>query len=86
VAVEKLGLQKISANSGDRKCLGDPRKSFVGHPDALRFRQIYQKRVFQQPQAFTLKTPSMGPMSAIGIFHQLSKELAVIELTGESAE
>jgi hypothetical protein len=22
---------------GDRKCLGDPRKSFVGHPDATQF-------------------------------------------------
>jgi hypothetical protein len=53
VAVEKLGFPKISANSGDRKCLGDPRKSFVEHPDALYFWQISRKRVFQQPRLIT---------------------------------
>jgi hypothetical protein len=70
VAVEKLGFPKISANSGDRKCLGDPRKSFVGHPDASRFWQISRKRVFQQPQAFTLPTPVRGVVGEMGIFHQ----------------
>ena len=50
MAVEKLGFQKISANSGDRKYLGDPRKSFVGHRGALCFWQISRKRVFQQPR------------------------------------
>jgi hypothetical protein len=67
VAVEKLGFPKIIANSGDRKCLCDPRKSFVGHPDALRFWQISRKRVFQQPQAFSpvcaVCSPKAGLMS-----------------------
>jgi hypothetical protein len=73
VAVEKLGFPKISANSGDRKCLGDPRKSFVGHPDALRFWQISRKRVFQQPQAITLTTPvneCNGDISPITLFRR----------------
>jgi len=35
VAVEKLEISEIRTNLGDRKCLGDPRKSFVGHPDAI---------------------------------------------------
>jgi hypothetical protein len=37
VAVEKLGISEIRANLGDGKCLGDPRRSFVGHPDAILF-------------------------------------------------
>ena len=53
VVVEKLGFQKISVNYGDRKYLGDPRRSLVGHPDALRYLQLSRKRVFQQPQAVT---------------------------------
>jgi hypothetical protein len=35
VAVEKLDISEIRANSGDRKCPGDQRESFVGHPDAI---------------------------------------------------
>ena len=37
VAVEKLGISEIRASLGDGKCLGDPRRSFVGHPDAILF-------------------------------------------------
>jgi hypothetical protein len=35
---------------GDRKCLGDPRKSFVGHSDATQFGTSSSRRVFQQPR------------------------------------
>jgi hypothetical protein len=34
VGVEKVDIHKNGVIFGDRKCLGDPRKSFVGHPDA----------------------------------------------------
>src|SRR6266849_6537523 len=34
--------------------LGDPRKSFVGHPDATQFGTSSSRRVFQQPQANAL--------------------------------
>jgi hypothetical protein len=44
-------------NLGDRKCLGDPRKSLIGHPDAISFSRISGFGLFQQPQAITLKTP-----------------------------
>jgi hypothetical protein len=44
----------ISQNLRDRKCLGDPRKSIVGLPDAILFLSILREGVFQQPQAFTL--------------------------------
>jgi hypothetical protein len=37
VAVEKLGISGIGANLGDRKCPGDPRRSFIGHPRAILF-------------------------------------------------
>jgi hypothetical protein len=46
-----------SQSLGDRKCLGKLRKSFVGHSDAILFLRISRERVFQHPQAFTLKTP-----------------------------
>jgi hypothetical protein len=54
VAVEKLDISEIRANFGDRNCLTEQRKSFVGHPDAIQFLQISGKRVFQQPRPFTI--------------------------------
>jgi hypothetical protein len=54
LAVEKLHFLQNSRNLGDRKCLGKPRKSFVGLPSAKFFRQVLRDRVFQQPQAITL--------------------------------
>jgi hypothetical protein len=50
----------ISQNLGDRKCLGDPRKSIVGHPDAILFLSILREGVFQQPQAITLIDRATG--------------------------
>jgi hypothetical protein len=35
VAVEKLEISEIGGNFGDRKCLAEQRKSFVGDPDAI---------------------------------------------------
>src|SRR5947208_16549079 len=35
VGVEKLKISEIRTNLGDRKCPGDQRESFVGHPDAI---------------------------------------------------
>jgi hypothetical protein len=35
VGVEKLKISEKQYKFGDRKCLGDPDKSFVGHPDAI---------------------------------------------------
>jgi hypothetical protein len=35
VGVEKLKISENQYKFGDRKCLGDPDKSFVGHPDAI---------------------------------------------------
>src|SRR5438552_14387318 len=46
-----------SQNWGDRKCLGDPTKSIVGHPDAFLFLRISRKGVFQQPRLITTVTP-----------------------------
>jgi hypothetical protein len=43
-----------SQNLGDRKCLPDPRKSILGHPDAILFSAILAKGLFQQPQAISL--------------------------------
>jgi hypothetical protein len=49
VGVEKLKISENQYNFEDRKCLGDPNKSFVGHPDAIYFLRILAKRIFQQP-------------------------------------
>jgi hypothetical protein len=55
VGVEKLAFRSQTAKiGGDRKCLGDPRKSIVGHPDAILFLPISRQGVFQQPQAISL--------------------------------
>jgi hypothetical protein len=37
-------------NWGDRKCLGDPRKSLVGLPNAILFLRVSPAGVFQQPR------------------------------------
>jgi hypothetical protein len=53
VGVEKLYFLQNSKNLGDRKCLGKPRKPFVGLPNAKVFRPILRDRVFQQPRLFS---------------------------------
>jgi hypothetical protein len=35
VAVEKLPFHPKLSKVGDRKCPGDPRESFIAHPDAI---------------------------------------------------
>jgi hypothetical protein len=53
VGVEKVAFLQKQPKLGDRKCLGKPRKSFVGHPDAILFLRISREGVFQQPHMFT---------------------------------
>jgi hypothetical protein len=55
VAVEKLHSSQNSNNLGDRKCLGKSRKSFVELRSAKFLRPVLRDRVFQQPQAISLK-------------------------------
>ena len=50
------------------RLLGDPRKSIVGHPDAILFLRILREGVFQQPQAFTRF--DRWSTSDIGMFRQ----------------
>jgi hypothetical protein len=47
VGVEKIHFPQDSQNLGDRKCLGKPRESFVGHPDAFLFLRISREGVLQ---------------------------------------
>src|ERR1035438_3036739 len=51
-------LASKGQNWRDRKCLGDPRESTVGLPDAILFLSILRERVFQQPQAISLDRKS----------------------------
>jgi hypothetical protein len=62
---------KISQKLGDRKCLGDPRKSIVGLPDAILFLPILRERVFQQPQAIAPNDLGRPVVGAIGMLRQL---------------
>jgi hypothetical protein len=43
-------ITPIRQTLGDRKCLGDPRKSIVGLPGAFLFSSILREGVFQQPR------------------------------------
>jgi hypothetical protein len=73
VGVEKVHFPQNSQNLGDGKCLGKPRKSFVGLPNCKVFSGFSGDGVFQQPQAFTLKTPVLpGSMSEMAILRQPS--------------
>jgi hypothetical protein len=53
VAVEKLHFPQNNEKLGDRKCLGKRRKSFVGHPDAILFREFHGTEFFNSHSAFT---------------------------------
>jgi len=53
VAVEKLPFHPKLPKFGDRKCPGDRRESFIGHPDAILFSRLSREGVFQQPQAIS---------------------------------
>jgi hypothetical protein len=44
--VEKLDISEIGTNLGDRKWLGDSRRSFIGHPDAIYFLRISRSEFF----------------------------------------
>jgi hypothetical protein len=56
VGVEKVHFPQNSQNLGDGKCLGKPRKSFVGLPIAKFFRAFSGDGVFQQPRLVTTAT------------------------------
>jgi hypothetical protein len=43
VGVEKLEISENQYKFGDRKCLGNLNRSFVGHPDAIYFLRIFAK-------------------------------------------
>jgi hypothetical protein len=55
VAVEKVVFFKNRLKLGDRKCLPDPRRSFIAQPDAFYFCEFSEKEffnthgIFQQP-------------------------------------
>jgi hypothetical protein len=64
VPVEKVSFLKKRRKMGDRKCLGDPRKSLLGHPGAILFLAFSFGRLFQQ---------------ALGISHSEAELRATIE-------
>ena len=48
VAVEKLRFSENQLETSDRKCIGNRRRSFIGHPSATSFSRRVSVRVFQQ--------------------------------------
>jgi hypothetical protein len=52
VGVEKVHFPQNNEKLGDGKCLGKPRKSFVGHPNAILCLRISWEGVFHQPRVF----------------------------------
>jgi hypothetical protein len=71
VGVEKLDLSENRPKRSDQKCIGDRRKSFIGHPDATHFRRKFCERVFQQLQAITRF--DCWSVSVMAIFEQLRR-------------
>jgi hypothetical protein len=47
---------KTCQNLGDRRCPGDPRESFIAHPDAILFSRFSREGVFQQPRLLATVT------------------------------
>jgi hypothetical protein len=80
--VEKVDLSENRPKRSDQKCIGDRRKSFIGHPDATHFRRGFCERVFQQLQALFLIDPT-GPVvedMAIVSIHEIITAHTVIRL------
>jgi hypothetical protein len=50
VAVEKVAFLEKLPKVGDRKCPGNPRESFIAHPDAILFSRFFLEGVFQHPR------------------------------------
>jgi hypothetical protein len=65
VAVEKLAFLPKQPKLGDRKCLGEPRKSFIRHPDAILFSRISREGVFQQPRLTTIVTAEVASFKLV---------------------
>ena len=55
VAVEKVAFFKNRLKLGDRKCLPDPRRSFIAHPDAFYFCEFHEKEFFNSHRLWELK-------------------------------
>src|SRR6266478_7683576 len=68
VAVEKLDLSENRPKRSDQKCIGDRRKSFIGHPDATHFRRKFCERVFQQLRLFTTSLTRSAVSRYLGLF------------------
>jgi hypothetical protein len=51
VAVEKVAFLEKLPKVGNRKCPGNPRESFIAHPDAILFSRFFLEGVFQHPLA-----------------------------------
>jgi hypothetical protein len=73
VGVEKVDIRKNGVILGDRKCLDDPRKSFVGHPDATLFCDLFSQMSFSTATGLiaqnAIRTSSVMkiPPSSIGV-------------------
>jgi hypothetical protein len=46
VGVEKVAFPSKQPKLGDGKCPGDPRKSFIGRPDAIYFYEFLGREFF----------------------------------------
>jgi hypothetical protein len=72
IAVEKLRFPQNSENLEDRKCLGQSRTSFIGHPDAILLRRISREGGFQHPRDF-LPTTSPDPVLSDHTYVELGR-------------
>src|ERR1039457_4038479 len=86
VGVEKVHFPQNNQNLGDRKCPGKPRKSFVGHPDAILFLRISREGVFQQPRLLTTvedlisRLPVIRPRRMMRAFHRIRRTIHFLVL------
>jgi hypothetical protein len=70
VAVEKVAFLEKLSKFGDRKCPGDPRESFIGHPDAILFSRLSREGVFQQPRLIsTVSQMTAGLLAEDSVHH-----------------
>jgi hypothetical protein len=76
VAVEKLGISEIRANLGDRKCLPDPRRSFIAHPDAFYFGDFLGREFFNSHRR--LHQSAAGEMINIAHFQHIGEGRKVV--------
>jgi hypothetical protein len=65
VGVEKVGFAENRMKMGDRKCIREPRKSFIGHPDVTQISAGHAEASLSTPTGDSTHNPVTGEIAIL---------------------